>query len=345
MQPIITIGIPVYNVEQYIEKAILSALNQSFSLPYEILVVDDGGTDDSMCIVRRLITQNSNGERIRIVEHNQNLGLGCARTTIIRNSYGKYLFFLDSDDWMDEHALEILYDKAKETNAELVVADIVHVYDDAYWQRSHYKENFINHSGAGAYSISHKIEDIHQEWWAKLWSIDFLRRTHIYNDFRILEDILPHFQMCAEVQKVAWVSQVVYYYRIRANSLMTGAYYEKAPQTISLYAKTIEEAKVLLQNKYFDIDGIYDMFVDRVRDAISNIDRLSIAEREKDSLCASIYNFAEAIPNMKVLHNKHNRLAYCLCRNTFSYSRVKYAFIIAPKTLLGRLMRNILARL
>lgn len=94
MPPIITIGIPVYNAEQYIEKAILSALNQSFSLPYEILVVDDGGTDDSMCIVRRLITQNSNGERIRIVEHNQNLGLGCARTTIIGNSYGKYLFFL-----------------------------------------------------------------------------------------------------------------------------------------------------------------------------------------------------------------------------------------------------------
>ncbi|MCQ2310654.1 MAG: glycosyltransferase [Paludibacteraceae bacterium] len=345
MQPIITIGIPIYNVEQYVEKALLSALNQSFALPYEILVVDDRGTDNSMSIVNDLKQSHPRGNCIRIVEHRENSGPGCAKTTIIENALGTYLSILDSDDWIDEKMLDVLYTKAIETDAELVVADVVHVYDDTYWQRTHYKENYINHKGAGAYAISHKIENIHQEWWGKLWSVDFLRKTHIYNDFRIMDDVLPHFRMCAEVQKVAWVSYVVYYYRIRSNSLMTSVFYEKVRQTITAYVETIEEAKTLLQGKYCNIDGIYDMFVDRVRDAVSNIASLPIDDSEKQTFGAQIYDFSQYIPSIKVLHNKHNRLAYLICRNRDTYSQAKLAFLIAPKKLWGRLSRNLLGLL
>lgn len=343
MRPVITVGIPVYNVEQYVGKALLSVLNQSFPLPYEILVVDDKGGDNSIRIIRNLIAMHPNGNRVRIVSNSENLGPGCARTTIIENALGKYLFFLDSDDWADEQALEVLYSKAEQTNAELVVANIVHVYGDTFWQRTHYRENFVSRIGAGAYSISHKIENIHQEWWGKLWSVEFLKHTHIYNSNIILDDILPHFRMCAEIQRVAWVSNVVYYYRIRSNSLMTETFYEKARQTVKVYVKTIDDARILLQNRYYDVDGIYDMFLDRVRDAVSNIALFPFDDNEKQCIGTTIFNFAQVIPNIKVLHNKHNRFAYFVCRNSSSYKKARYAFMTAPNSFWGRCLRNILA--
>lgn len=89
----ITIGIPVYHVEKYIEKSLKSALNQDFKLPYEIIVVDDRGTDGSMELVKQIVESHERGEIVRIIRHEENKGLGEARNTIIRNAKGKYLFF------------------------------------------------------------------------------------------------------------------------------------------------------------------------------------------------------------------------------------------------------------
>ena len=120
----ITIAIPVYNVEKYVEKSLLSALNQDFSGSYEILVVDDKGTDKSMDIVRRVIENHKKGNIVRIVEHSENKGLGPARNTAINEAKGKYLFFLDSDDWITENCLTVLYGKAIETNAQVTVSNV-----------------------------------------------------------------------------------------------------------------------------------------------------------------------------------------------------------------------------
>ena len=115
----ISIGIPVYNVEKYIEKSLTSALEQDFSLPYEIIVVDDRGTDGSMGIVKRIVESHERGNIVRVIQHENNKGLGEARNTIINNAKGKYLFFLDSDDWMMENALAVLYKVAEESQSEI----------------------------------------------------------------------------------------------------------------------------------------------------------------------------------------------------------------------------------
>lgn len=93
MDNVITIAIPVYNVEKYIEKSLLSALNQDFAFPYEILIIDDCGSDKSMQIVNRILNEHERGRYARIIRHSTNLGLGPARNTAIENASGKYLFF------------------------------------------------------------------------------------------------------------------------------------------------------------------------------------------------------------------------------------------------------------
>ena len=83
---------PIYNVEQYIERALLSALNQTYQ-NLEILIVDDLGHDNSMNIVHQLKSTHPRGNCIRIITHKKNLGLGGTRNTAIEFAQGKYLYY------------------------------------------------------------------------------------------------------------------------------------------------------------------------------------------------------------------------------------------------------------
>ncbi len=92
--PLVSIGMPVYNVAPYIEKSILSVLNQTYQ-QLEILIVDDCGTDNSIDIVKALINNHPRGNCIKILYQSQNLGPGDARNRAINDAIGKYLYFID----------------------------------------------------------------------------------------------------------------------------------------------------------------------------------------------------------------------------------------------------------
>ena len=105
---LITLSMPIYNVEKYIERALLSALNQTYQ-NLEILIVDDLGHDNSMDIVYQLKSTHPRGNCIRIITHKKNLGLGGTRNTAIESAQGKYLYFMDSDDAIVPDCIENLY--------------------------------------------------------------------------------------------------------------------------------------------------------------------------------------------------------------------------------------------
>ena len=92
---------PVYNTSEYLEQFIKSVLCQSYS-DFELILVDDGSTDNSLDICNRYAEKDL---RIRVLTQN-NLGAGPARNNGIKNAYGDYLFFFDSDDWVDSFSLE-----------------------------------------------------------------------------------------------------------------------------------------------------------------------------------------------------------------------------------------------
>ena len=119
--PLVTIGIPVYNVEPYIEKCLLSVLNQTYQ-NLEILVVDDLGTDNSMEIVNEIQQSHPLGNCINIIRHPENRGLGEARNTAIENAKGQYLCFVDSDDYIEPKTIEILLKEAEDNDTDAVFA-------------------------------------------------------------------------------------------------------------------------------------------------------------------------------------------------------------------------------
>ncbi|KAA6338764.1 Chondroitin synthase [termite gut metagenome] len=103
----ITLSMPVYNVEKYVERALLSALNQTFE-SIEYLIVDDKGTDNSMDVVRKLIANHPREKDVRIIDHGVNQGLGAARNSAIKEAKGEYLYCMDSDDEITKNCCKTL---------------------------------------------------------------------------------------------------------------------------------------------------------------------------------------------------------------------------------------------
>ena len=106
MNNLVSVIIPVYNVEPYIETCLQSVTNQTITRGVECILVDDCGTDNSIQIAQRFVDTYQGNISFAILHHDQNRGLSAARNTGIRNSNGEYLFFLDSDDQIVTDCIE-----------------------------------------------------------------------------------------------------------------------------------------------------------------------------------------------------------------------------------------------
>ena len=110
-----SIIMPVYNTEKYVEAAILSVLNQSYT-DYELICVNDGSTDGSAHILSAFVDD----PKIKIFKHGCNKGLFSARKTGVQNASGDYILFLDSDDWLESDALKILANELNNSNPDYI---------------------------------------------------------------------------------------------------------------------------------------------------------------------------------------------------------------------------------
>lgn len=118
----VSIIIPVYNVQQYIAKCLLSVLNQSFE-SIEYILVDDCGSDQSIEIANSIIDGHPKRNQVKILHHSQNMGISCARNTGINNSVGEYILNLDSDDYLEPGIILKMYDFAIANDVDILVTD------------------------------------------------------------------------------------------------------------------------------------------------------------------------------------------------------------------------------
>lgn len=164
----ISVIVPVYNVEPYLERCIDSILSQT-RLPDEIICVDDGSTDGSGDIL------NHYADRFDIIKviHKANGGLVSARKAGLAKASGDYATYVDSDDWIEPNMYEEMMHAAEETNADIITSDCIHDYG------SH--QTIEREKVDSGYYDGKKVEDILN----KLIDVDsFFSRTitvHLYN--------------------------------------------------------------------------------------------------------------------------------------------------------------------
>jgi glycosyltransferase involved in cell wall biosynthesis len=220
MQYKVTLAMPIYNVERFVEKALLSALNQSFDF-IEYILVDDKGTDNSINIANEVIKQHPRGKDVRIIDHGINRGTGATKNTAIDNASGEFLYFMDSDDEITPDCISILYKAMMETPVDFVAASshctsLDGSIDEKRETRLYlrYKDILIKESGyipSTAYYLNNIKIAIPT--WNKLYNIDFLKRNNIKCiPHHLTEDNYFTYQIILRAESCRLLSDITYYY-------------------------------------------------------------------------------------------------------------------------------------
>lgn len=157
-KPAISVIIPVYKAEKYLHRCVDSLLIQTF-LDFEVLLIDDGSPDSSGNICDEYARKDS---RIRVF-HKENGGVSSARQCGVNHALGEYTIHADPDDWVEPNMLEMLYKKAKEENADMVICDF---YEECNNKRRYVKQRptALDHN-----TVLHELfQQLHGSCWNKL---------------------------------------------------------------------------------------------------------------------------------------------------------------------------------
>ena len=241
----ISICIPVYNVEKYIGRCIESIWNQSFK-DIEIVIVNDCSPDKSMDIVRHYAEADS---RIKIIEHDVNHGLMMARRTGYMAAMGEFITFCDSDDTLADGALESLYNKAIQTNADIVSGVIEYIPTKGK------RFQWNNQLRYGSDKISVFKSLLKNEFGHNLCSRLFRRellQNYNYETYEKAtngEDGMLFYQVVDHVTNVATIDKIVYEYWQNLESSSQVRIKDNALRSIALLnairVKTISKYSVL----------------------------------------------------------------------------------------------------
>ena len=220
----ISVIIPIYHVERYIRECLQSVARQSFSA-YEVLMVDDGSTDQSGRIAQEYADRYS---RFRLI-HKENGGLSSARNAGLEQAKGMYVCFVDADDYITEDYLCRLYEKAEETNADMVIAD----YREVEEQGNIIVKELGQPPRQGCMDRRQllwaltSVGECHYATtvvvaWNKLIRREIMCR-HFFPEGRLHEDEYVIMPLLLECGHVEWIEEVVYLYRQRQGSIMQSA--------------------------------------------------------------------------------------------------------------------------
>lgn len=252
---LISIVVPIYNVEKYIEKCLDSILNQTF-YDFELILVDDGSTDNSGKIADEYATKD---ERISVY-HKPNEGLAATRNVGIDKASGEYICFIDSDDWIEETYLEELINLAVENCADLVICDFL---KNAGSDKAVSPEGAVVTEETGYEAISNLYTKNYVQYvvaWNKLY------RKALFDNVRYISGIIHEDEaICADIycacSKVIRTNRVLYNYRVNNDSSIMSSKYSLKRLDI---LKALENRMALFKKKgyteYYEKDSFKYMY-------------------------------------------------------------------------------------
>lgn len=261
MNPSVTIGLPIFNVESCIENSLQSALSQSYD-DIDFVLIDDCSTDNSMQIVNHIVERSPRRERIRIIKHEINRGLGETRNTIIRNSQTQFVYFMDSDDVIEKNTIAILVGKAIAHNLpDITIANHKTVCLDGQEKAISSVETDVflqSNNAIISYFSGHYIR---VSSWNKLFSVEFLRQNRIEYIHRFHEDYFFSLQEVFYAKTILIIPDVTYTYMLRSQSItggmkMTGLMVDRlipVENDIKNFLDSHSVNDVIVAKKYIDL--------------------------------------------------------------------------------------------
>ena len=337
MKPLVTIVIPIYNVEPYISDCLQSVMRQTYKGPLECILVDDCGTDKSIEIAQNMIAEYNGPIEFKVLHHEHNRGVSAARNTGIDAAKGDYVCFLDGDDWISDDCIEKLVQPLQNEVFDIVIGDYELVGYAPYHLVLSLPEGSYHEKGVSKVFCN---EGVYVMPWNKLYSKEFLNRNRLrFEEGKKAEDEIFAFDISCFEKSYYVVKSVTYYYRMREGS---DIHNNDTTTKLTRYADVLKVVKGKVEQRYKDIEGIFDFYMFWVIRVFSWTFGLEMEEEMKAFFENRTKGYLEPIPDVRCLKNKHYRLLYFACKRDQTYSRFLYVYDVYSEKLKGRVLRNVL---
>lgn len=250
----ISVIVPVYNVYEWLDSCLESVINQTFG-DFELILINDGSTDGSDLKCKQWAERDP---RVRLI-HKRNEGPSAARNVGIREARGSYLVFIDSDDWIDNGYLEIMYNRAIETNADMVECDVYRVNNETGVETYRVCSGVMGQD----YTLEEHMKYGYTAMWKCLIKKELFIRNRLkfadcHSEARALYPLL-----LALSNRVENVHHALYYYRIFRKDSLTA---KPRPHNEDVNAIGILALELLIQG--FQTCGLYDKYKDTLQQIV-----------------------------------------------------------------------------
>lgn len=263
-EPFFSIVMPVYRVEAHLEKAVRSVLEQTFP-DFELILVDDGSPDGSGRIADKLAAEDG---RVRVIHKEKNEGLSQARNTGLEQVRGRYVQFMDSDDWVEPALLAQVKASLDNHPAQVAVFGLIEEYYDAAGQvrrrvtvRADEEKRLETAAALRPEVIGLEKRGLYGYAWNKFYDAAYLRERSLqFEDVTLIEDILFNVQVFMDIERLNILTCTPYHYNKRLDESLTNRF-------VADYFELHEKRVSLILEQY----AYWGMRTDGVRTALAGL--------------------------------------------------------------------------
>lgn len=329
MNPKISIIVPVYNVERYLDECLKSIINQEFK-EFELILINDGSTDKSGNICDKYALKDN---RIRVF-HKENQGPSIARNLGINMAKGEYVGFVDSDDTINKYMYKKLYDLVKISNSQLVVCGFKEI-DYKEKKEDEFIDPLYGANKLEGMQIKESIESLlcrnkilgYASLCNKLYKREEIKKNNINlnNNIRIAEDLCFNIQYLLSIKKICAVKEALYEYRrINSNSIMNGENlqlkFHAREEMLNVFKESNISDEVYLKCLKYENSTTITSYIGLIKDVITSNKTL----KEKYILINKLISEKYLINAIKVYDNKYLTLKTSIIASIIRiYLRVK----------------------
>ncbi len=262
-KPFISVVMPIYNVEKHLETAVNSVLNQSFQ-DFELILVDDCSPDKCPGLCDEYALKY---EKVSVIHHEKNKGLSEARNTGLEVANGEYIWFMDSDDYVELNLFEEINTSIQKNRADVVVFGLIEDYynQDDTLHHSHSvcprEQYYETRDELRRSIIDLEVQTLYGYAWNKFYRLDYLKEIGLkYEIVTLIEDILFNVKYCMNIEKMNVLAITPYHYNKRMDNSLTAKF---VPAYYELHRRRIE----LIYNQYQE----WNMCSDEVKSKLATL--------------------------------------------------------------------------
>ena len=218
----ISVILPVYNSQEYLKECLDSILNQTFK-DFEVLCINDGSSDASLEILR----EYEDDDRITVIDQ-ENMGVAKTRNKALKMVMGNYVYFMDSDDYLDSNAFKKLHDNLKSNDSDFCIMKAIFVNGNEKYKFPSFdldkefgKKNFNKFTFTYKDIKSHVLNDLFAPW-LKMYKREFLMSDDDFTfpEIKSYSDAPFHVKTMLKAKRISFIPEYLYYYRENDDSLV-----------------------------------------------------------------------------------------------------------------------------